>query len=112
QRRTDLLDPTGGWGNGDEVGLRKVPVVLRLLLAAPWRRRAGLLVEVPGLLDHPAARVENPRLSLDLGPDGALDRSQRVDVLGLRALSPPARPGRRERGVHVAAQRALLHPHV
>ena len=69
-------------------------------------------MEVPGLLDDPRSGVEHGGLALDLGPDRPLHRAQRVDVLGLGPGSPAAGPARRQRGVHVAAQRAFLHPDV
>jgi len=68
-------------------------------------------VEVPGLLDHPAAGEQYGRLPLDLRVHSTLDRAQRVDVLGLTARAPRlTRSGQRH--IDVAAQRALLHAHV
>src|SRR5207237_7268584 len=89
----------------------EVAVVLGLLLGPAGGRSAVVLVEVPGLLDDAAARVEDPCLALDLGPDGSLDGTQGVDVLGL-ATRAPRGSGEVERHVDVAAQRALLHPYI
>ena len=110
--RPGSAPPSRRGGDRHQVGLGEVPVVLGLFLGPPGGRGPGVLVEVPGLLDDPAAGVEHGGLPLDLEPDRALHRTQRVDVLGLRARPPAAGPARRQRGVHVAAQRALFHPHV
>src|SRR5207302_2868310 len=111
QRRTDLLDPVGVRCKGDEVRLREVAVVLRLLLAAPWAGGAGVLVEVPGLLHDADAAVEKRTLPLDLVAHGALDGAQRVDVLGLRPGAQLAGTGGCQRDVDVAAKAPLLHPY-
>ena len=94
-----------------QVGLREVPVVRRGLLAAPRPGVPGVLVEVPGLLHDAPALVQERGLAQDLRPYRPLHAAQRVDVLGLGAGTPRL-AGPVQRGVHVAAQRALLHPHV
>src|SRR5579875_3203073 len=64
-----------------------------------------------GLLHDPATTVEHLGLPDDLRPNRALDTAQRVHVLRLGPGAPPLARAV-ERGVHVAAQRTLLHPDV
>ena len=115
------VDPLGAGLDRDEVGLGEVPVVLGLLLGPARRRDAGVLVPVPGLLHDPLPGVEPRGVPGHLVPHRALDAAQRVDVLGLRAGAERdgvlLRAGGvadlgAQRHVGVAAQRALLHPHV
>ncbi len=95
-----------------QVGLGEVPVVERLLLRTQRVRRAGLLVEVPGLLDERLAAFERVPLPLLLEAQRAFERAHRVEVLDLdlgAELGLARAPGR---DVRVAAERPLLHPHV
>ena len=100
-----------------EVGLREVAVVLGVRLDPARGGDAGVLVEVPRLLDDQVAGGQPGRLPGDLVADRPLDAAQRVDVLGLGA---GAQRHRRlplgnllpEGDVGVAAQRTLVHPDV
>ena len=67
------------------------------------------LIEVAGLLDDPAATVEHLGLPDDLVTDGALDRTDRVEVLGLRTGAELLGAPRTQGNVGIAAQLALLH---
>ena len=91
QRGPQLLDPLARRRDRHQVGLGEVAVVLGVGLLAARGRDAGVLVPVPGLLQDRAAPAEDRRLAADLVADGALDRPQRVDVLGLGAGAEPAR---------------------
>src|SRR5690606_30622378 len=84
QGGADLLDPLAARCERYEVRLGEVPVVLGVGLHPARRRRACVLVPVPGLLDDGASRVEDPRLAGDLVAYGPLDRAEAVDVLRLR----------------------------
>ena len=76
------------------------------------RRGVAVLVEVPGLLVDLAAVGQDRRLAAHLVADRNLDALERVDVLGLGAGAELVLPDRAQRHVGVAAQRALVHPHV
>src|SRR5215472_4321263 len=69
-------------------------------------------MEVPRLLDHPSAGVEDGSLPRYLRTHRPLHRAQRVHVLRLGPGSPLTAPPDGEGRVHVAAQRALFHPHI
>ena len=93
----------------DEVGLREVAVVVGLLLGAQRRQRARAGVEVERLLDDRLPGLEQRDLALDLRPHAALEEAERVHVLELGLGPQLGRPGRPDRHVGVAAQRALRH---
>ena len=112
QRAAQLLDPLPRRGDGHQVRLREVAVVLGVGLLATRRRDAGVLVPVAGLLQDPLPRVEDRGVPRHLVADGALDRAQRVDVLGLGPGAQHVGPLGRQRQVDVGADRALLHPGV
>ena len=61
QRGPQLLDPLPRRRDRREVGLGEVAVVVGVGLLPARRRGAGVLVEVPGLLDDRAAGVEDRR---------------------------------------------------
>src|SRR5690606_39593696 len=69
----------------------------------PTRRSSDLF------LDDLRTLVEQRRLPADLVGDGALDRTQRVDVLRLGSRAERRRPGRAEGDVRVAPQLAEFH---
>jgi hypothetical protein len=69
-------------------------------------------VEVPGLLDHPAAAVEHvglPAISYRIAR--STERSELTFFVSLRVPQTPEPAGESET-LTSAAQRALLHPHV
>src|SRR5215207_8421100 len=67
---------------------------------------------MPGLLQDLATLVEDAGVARDLVAYGALDRSERVDVLGLRAGAKDVRALGLEREVDVRAQGSLVHADV
>ena len=77
--------PTRGRGDRHQVRLGEVAVVLGLLLDPAGRVVPSCLLEVPGLLDDRAARVEHRGLPLISYRTARSTRAQRVDVLGLAA---------------------------
>ena len=95
-----------------QVGLGKVAVVLHLLLGAQRRERAGDGVEVQRLQGHLLPARQDLALALDLGANAPFQKAERIHVLELRLDAQLAAAGAAQRDVCVAAQRALLHPHV
>src|SRR6516165_2430910 len=102
------LDPIRVEHQRQQIGIGKIPVVVRFLLrahqpgdAARGIEKAGLLLDLSALLDE-----------LDLAPSLMLDRlhhiADRVDVLDL-ATRTQGLAWTSHRDVAVAAQRALLH---
>ena len=91
-----------------QVGVREIAIVVRLLLGA---HRPGFAlggIEQAGLLLDPAARLDQLDLAPRLVVDRAADEAHRVQVLDLGAgAERRARPA--DRDVGIAAQRALLH---
>ncbi len=67
-------------------------------------------MEVAGLLDDRLTGVQNTRLTGDLRADGALDRPERVHVLGLGAGAERRLRGGAEGDVDVGPDVAALHP--
>ena len=92
----------------DEIGLREVPVVLRLLLRAQRRRVLVAGVEVEGLLVDRAAGLVDPDLARDLALDPLRGEVERVHVLQLRPRPQLVGAVRTDGDVDVEAHRALL----
>ena len=107
-----LLHPRAVGFERRQVGLGEVPVVERLLLRTQRVRRAGLLVEVPRLLDERLTVLERVPLPLLLEAQRAFERADRVEVLDLDLGAERGLARAPGRDVRVAAERPLLHPHV
>ncbi len=109
ERRTQAREARRRKVQHRQVGLGKIAIVVRRLLAAQRFRAAGVGVEAARLLGHGLALVEERRLAGDFVLDGARHVLERVEVLDLD-LGPELglfRP--LDRDVGIAAQRALLH---
>ncbi len=103
------LDELGGRLDRDQIRLREVAVVVRLLLLAVRRQRTGRGVEVVRLLLDRAAGLPHADLARDLRLDPARDEVERVHVLELRARAQLVRARRPDGDVRVHTQRPLLH---
>src|SRR5699024_7489850 len=112
QAGPQFLHPFGGGGHRHQVGVREVPVVLHLLLAAPGGAASQVFLEVAGLLHDAVPGVQDTGLAFDLRAHGPFDRTQGVDVLGLAAGTPLVGAALVDRHVHVTAHGPFLHAHV
>ena len=110
QRAAQLVHPLAARRHRHQVGLGEVAIVVRVRLLPAAGRDPGVLVPVPGLLEHLLPRVEHGGVPGHLVAHRALDRTERVDVLGLGASAQLARAAGGKRQVHVGAQVALVHP--
>src|SRR5699024_10399888 len=70
----------------------------------------AVLVEVPGLLQHRLIRIEHTGRARDFVADGAFDRAEGVDVLGLGTCSQRCVRRGAQRNVDVGTHVATLHP--
>src|SRR5690606_25594445 len=108
QRRLDLVDPGLIQLQRQEIGIREIAIVVRLLLAPHRAGFAAGCVEQARLLIDRAAVLEDLDLPARLVLDRLADEPDRVHVLDLAARAERL-PGPTHREVHVAAQRTLIH---
>src|SRR6266536_3092669 len=105
---TQAIHPLGRRLDRNQIRLREVAIVHRVLLGAHRLGAAGGLVPVPRLLDEPAALGERAALPLGLVADRPVQAAQRVEVLQLDLGAELGMPERPDRHVHVEAHRALF----
>ncbi len=79
----DLVDPLAADGEGGQVRLREVAVVVGVLLAALRDGLAAVLAPAAGLLDDAASGVQHLDLAVHLVLDAVVDVAEAVDVLEL-----------------------------
>ena len=87
-----------------QIGVREVPIVLRLLLAAEAVGRALVFAPAARLLNDAPAGIEYRRLPLNLVRNGAFDEAKGVDVLELDPRAELRLPERTNADVGVAAE--------
>ena len=109
QGGTHRFDPLDGRIQGHQIGLREVPVVVRLLLGAEFVGATLVLVPVAGLLLDSVTGGDEVNLTSGLVDDCSSQRAQRVDVLHLAAGSQLGIAHGPDRHVAVHPHRSLLH---
>ena len=84
----NCVDPSSAGGHGNQIRLREVAVVLRLLLDPTRRGAAVVLVEVTGLLNDRAAGREHGCLPTDLVLDAR--STERIELTFLVSVRVPS----------------------
>ncbi len=96
----------------DQIGIGKIPVIVRFFFAAHAVRFATRFVPAARLLNHAAAGFDRFDLPPDFAIDCPLDRTKRVHIFDLGLGAELCGPDRAYRHVGIAAQRAFFHLHV
>jgi hypothetical protein len=107
--RFHAVDFLLGDHQGQEIGIGKIAVVLRVLLGAHRASLIALRVVEPRFLLDASAVFQHLDLPPRLELDRALHEAEGVQVLDLAARAELSLPGLPDRDIGVAAKRSLLH---
>src|SRR5262249_31634782 len=93
----------------DEIGIRKIAVVMRLFLGSHDGRLAAIEIPQTSFLRDRSALAEDLRLALDFVLDGILDELEGIDVFQFNLDPVFPLPGRTERKIGLTPKAALFH---